>query len=110
MMGISLGLKGSTHGDAETDIYSTWDMLMLRCPWAPPSAIEGMEIALAFNRRVVILMSSKVGSLSILGRTGLGNLLMIYSTVRALLGAMLNLFCVCEGRWLLGDDRLKEIN
>jgi hypothetical protein len=33
----------------------------------------------------------------------LGNPLMISSTVRALLGAMLLLFCVYEGRWLLDD-------
>jgi hypothetical protein len=55
VIGIGLGLKGSTHGDAETAAYSTWDMMMPRCPWAPPPAIEGMKIALSFNRRVFYL-------------------------------------------------------
>jgi hypothetical protein len=45
-------------------------------------------------------MSSKVGSWSILGRTGFGNQLRISSTVRAFLGAML--FWVYEVHWLLG--------
>jgi hypothetical protein len=55
-------------------------------------------------------MSSKVGLLSILGRTGLGKLLMISSTVSALLGAMDVLVCACEGRGLLDGDNVKEIN
>jgi hypothetical protein len=69
-----------------------------------------MEMALAFNRRVVILISLKVGSLSIFGRMGLGNPLMISSTIRALLGAILVLCCVYEGRWLLDGKNGKEIN
>jgi hypothetical protein len=28
MMGIALGLKDSTHGDAEIAAYSTWDMMI----------------------------------------------------------------------------------
>jgi hypothetical protein len=78
-------------------------MMMPRCPWAPPPAIDGMEMALSFNRRVVTLMPSKVGSWSIFGRIGFGNPLMIYSIVRALLGAILLLFCAYEGLWLLGS-------
>jgi hypothetical protein len=41
---------------------------------------------------------------------GLVNLFMIYSTVRALLVAMLLLFCVYEGHWRLGGKNGKEIN
>jgi hypothetical protein len=55
-------------------------------------------------------MFSNVGSWSIFRRIGLGNPLMIYSTVRALLGAMLLLFWVYEGRWLLDSKNRREIN
>jgi hypothetical protein len=104
---MALGLKVSTHGDADMTAYSTWVMMIQRCPWAPPPAIDGIEIAFAFSRRVVTWISSKVVSLSILGRTGLGNPLMISSTVRALLCAMLVLYCVCEGHMLLDGDNVK---
>jgi hypothetical protein len=40
MMGNALGLKGSTHGDADIVAYSTWVMMMPRCPWAPPPTID----------------------------------------------------------------------
>jgi hypothetical protein len=76
---------------------------------APP-AIDGIEIAFSFSRRVVSWISWKVGSLSLLGSTGLGNPLMIFSTISALLGAMLVLYCVCEGLRLLYGDNVKEIN
>jgi hypothetical protein len=87
--------------------YSTWVMMIQRWPWKPPPAVDGTEMAFAFSRRVITLMSSKVGSLSILGRTGLGKSLMISSTVSALRGAMLALLCVCEGRGLLDGDNVK---
>jgi hypothetical protein len=80
---------------------------MPRCPSAPPPAIYGMEMALEFSRRVVTYMCSKVGSWSIFGRMGLVNPLMISSTVRAFLGAMLLLFYVYEGLWLLGSKNGK---
>jgi hypothetical protein len=67
-------------------------------------------MAFAFSRRVVTWMSSKVGSLSILGRTGLGKPLMIYPNVSALLGSMLVLLCVCEGHGLPDGDYVKELN
>jgi hypothetical protein len=82
----------------------------IMAPWAPPPAMDGTEMAFAFSRRIVTLMSSKVGPLYILGRTGLGKPLMIASTVSALLGAMLVLLCVYEGRGLLDGDNVKEIN
>jgi hypothetical protein len=78
-------------------------------PWSPPPAIDGTEVAFEFSRRVLTWMYSKAGSLSILGRAGLGKPLMISSTVSALLGAMVVLVCVCEGRGIL-DNKVKEIN
>jgi hypothetical protein len=74
------------------------------------TAMERTEMSFAFSRRVFTWMLSKVGLLSILGSKGLGKLLMIYSTVSALLGAMLLLLCVCEGRGLLDGDNVKAFN
>jgi hypothetical protein len=90
--------------------YSTWVMMIPRWQWVPPPAIDVTEMAFTFSRRVVTWMSSKVGSLYILGRTGFGKLLMISSTASALLGAMLIVLCVYEGRGLLDGDNVKEIN
>jgi hypothetical protein len=90
--------------------YSTWVMMIPRWPWTPPTAMDGPEMAFTFSRRVVTWMSSQVGSLSILGRTGLGKLLMISSTVSALLGAMLVLLRVCEGLSLLDGENVKHIS
>jgi hypothetical protein len=81
-----------------------------RWPWAPPPVIDGIEMEFAFSRRVVTWMSSKVGSLYILGSISLVKPLMIYSTVSVLLGAMLVLYCVYEVRRLLDGDNVKEIN
>jgi hypothetical protein len=47
--------------------------------------------------------------LSILGRTGLGKPLMISSTVCALLGDMVVLLFVCEGRGLLDGNTDKKL-
>jgi hypothetical protein len=90
--------------------YSTGIMLIPRWPWVPTPALDGTEMTFTFSIRVVIWMSSKVGSWSILGKTGLGKPLMIYSTVSALLGTMFVLLCVCEGRGLLDGDNMKEIS
>jgi hypothetical protein len=75
-------------------VYSTWDVIIPRWPWAPQPAMDGTEMAFAFSRRVVTWMSSKVCSFSILGRKRLVEPLMISSTIIALLGAMLVLFYV----------------
>jgi hypothetical protein len=90
--------------------YSTWVTMIPMWPWAPPHTMDGTEMAFEFSRRVVAWMSSKVGLFYILGRTGLGKTLIIYSTISALLGAMLVLLCVCEGCGLLDGDNAKEIN
>jgi hypothetical protein len=72
----------------------------------PPPSMEETEIEFAFSRRVVTQMSSKVGLLSFLGRKGLGKPVMISATVSALLGAMVVVLFVCEGRGILDGNKV----
>jgi hypothetical protein len=54
-------------------------------------------------------MSSNIGLWSIFGRTGFGKPFMISSAVSVLLGAMVVVLFVCEGREILDGNNVKKI-